>query len=378
MSEKLGKVYLDKYKENDLENILVNMPNNDINQIMLEVYRLRAAKIKEYNLLEKYIINYDYFGIGSSSLGKTMKYNIIFLNSILPKYNAVELSMINPLGTNSKITSLSQNVILSTIKNSEVCGDPTTALTLEACKRRKKLLAMGKTYEEVNLATIQKVLRMQRFDTSKGYMQHFSLFGLISSGRKQKNTKFDIEKICEHIEIWVKLCENLRENNFSIGKIEVGITDIDFVEHFVRNKYIERKIINENSFNDYDIFVEQKINIPKKIKKYSDFTKEQEKKYKLDFLKSRINEIEEIINKLAQKYENVNFFIEMDRKGGLGYYNGLCFHIYSKKDGDVIPLCDGGVTDWNSKLLSDKKEISITSGFGAELVLKLFGKDFVA
>ena len=284
--------------------------------------------------------------------------------------------MINPLGTNSRITFLSQNMILSTIKNSEVCGDPTTALTLEACKRRKELTMKNKINEEVNLATVQKVLRMQKFDTSKGYMQHFDLFGLVSSGRKQKNRRFDVDKIYEHIEIWLKLCDKLKKKNFNLGKIEVGITDIDFVEHLVRNNYIERKVINENSFNEFDLFKEEKIDIPKKIKGFGDLSNDQCQKYKLDFLKKKIDEMENnFIKKLSKKYKDVNFYIEMDRKGGLGYYNGLCFHIYSNNGGKIVPLCDGGVTDWNEKLLSDKKEISITSGFGAELVLKLFSDD---
>lgn len=373
MKENLGKLYLKKYKDINLEELLVNMSNDDINQILLEIYRQRCQNISEKSILEKYNINYDYFGPGSMSLKKTMKYNLLFLNSLPKSYDTIELSMINPLGTNSRITCLSQNMILSTIKNSEVCGDPTTALTLESCKRRKKLIMLGKINEEVNLATVQKVLRMQKFDTSKGYMQHFDLFALVSSGRKQKNKRFDVDKIYEHIEIWLKLCDKLKKKSFNLGKIEVGITDIDFVEHLVRNNYIERKVINENSFNEFDLFKEECIDIPKKIKGYNDFSNLQCQKYELNFLKKRIEEIENnFIKKLSSKYKDVNFYIEMDRKGGLGYYDGLCFHIYSNNGSNIVPLCDGGVTDWNAKLLSDKKEISVTSGFGAELVLKLF------
>ena len=64
----------------------------------------------------------------------------------------------------------------------------------------------------------------------------------------------------------------------------------------------------------------------------------------------------------------------MDRKGGLGYYVGSCFHIYSKEHDYYVPLCDGGVPDWNKQLLQDKKETSVVSGIGSELVLNLYKK----
>ncbi len=65
----------------------------------------------------------------------------------------------------------------------------------------------------------------------------------------------------------------------------------------------------------------------------------------------------------------------MQRKAGLGYYNGICFHIYSNVNDNKIQLSDGGVSDWCAQLLSDHNEQTVTSGFGAELILKLFGKE---
>ena len=81
MKENLGKLYLKKYENINLEELLVNMSNDDINQILLEIYRQRCQNIREKSILEKYSINYDYFGPGSMSLKKTMKYNLLFLNS---------------------------------------------------------------------------------------------------------------------------------------------------------------------------------------------------------------------------------------------------------------------------------------------------------
>ncbi len=377
MGKSLSDIYFDKYKDMNLKEIFVEMDNDTINQILLEIFKERSKSITPNKVLERYIKNSEYFAPSSVPLDKTLKYNLIFLNLLPKHYNSLDLSLINPFGTNSSVTELSQNLMLTTIKNSEVCGDPTTALTLEACKRRKDIINSSKDiYEEVNLATVNQVLRMQRFDVSKGYMQHFNLFGMVSSTRKQSNVRFDILKIKEHLAVWLNLCESLKEKKFSLGQIEVGITDISFVEHLVKNGFVDRKIVNENSFNDYDLFENQKILIPKKIKKYSDLDDNTIENYKLYLLKNKIEEIiNKIIEPLESEFPNVNFHIEMDRKGGLGYYNGLCFHIYSNDEGNIVPLCDGGTTDWNAKLLSDKKEVSVASGFGSELIIKLFGND---
>ncbi|QQS61462.1 MAG: hypothetical protein IPN70_00805 [Candidatus Moraniibacteriota bacterium] len=68
----------------------------------------------------------------------------------------------------------------------------------------------------------------------------------------------------------------------------------------------------------------------------------------------------------------VNFVIELNRKGGLGYYNDLCFNIFVKKDDDSpVLVAGGGSVDWSSKLLGNAKEKSISSGFGPEFVQKI-------
>lgn len=378
MGNKIGEIYSKKYEEYNLLKLLTDMDNNSINQILLEVYKNRSENITPNNVLNRYINNSDYFCPSEVSLYKTMNYNLLFLNVVPKNYDSLDLSMIFPFGTNSSITKLSQNLMLSSIKNSEVIGDPTTSLTLEACKRRKKLCNTSDHLDDiVDLATVTQVLRMQKFDTSKGYMQHFNLFGLVSCGRKNNKYNFVLEKIKEHIRIWVDLCQKLKQNSFDLGQIDVGITDISFVDHLIDNEFVEREIVNANSFNEYNLFDEQNINIPQKINSFDDLSKETIEEYKLVDLKDKIDYIKkEIIDVLKEEYNDVNFYIEMDRKGGLGYYDGLCFHIYSNKDGVVIPLCDGGSADWSKKLLSDNKELEVASGFGAELVIKLFGKDY--
>lgn len=374
----IGNLKFNTIIDDNIKDKLLHMNNDSINQILLETFRIRSQEIIASDLLKKYINNNEFFGPSEIPLKKINAYNILFCNSIPEHYKCIDLSPINPLGTNSSITNLSQNLVLSTIKNSEVCGDPTTALTLEVAKIRKSYMNKNEFINNsVDLATISKVLRMQQFDKNKGYMQHFNLFGLSSGGRKTNECDYNLIKLKEHIMIWLNLCENLKKCGFDFGKIEVGITSINLLEILIKEGFIQRKNITENSLNDeFDLLEKNSINLPKKIYSYNDISKYHLELYKLYYLKKEFTEIEEkIIKDLNQKYPNTDFYIDLNRKAGLGYYNGLCFHIYSNKNENIIQLADGGITDWNKKLLSDKKELNITSGFGAELILKLFGKE---
>ena len=94
--------------------------------------------------------------------------------------------------------------------------------------------------------------------------------------------------------------------------------------------------------------------------------------YSLNYVRDHIESISKMIQELKQEFPGVNFYVEMDRKGGLGYYVGSCFHIYSKENDYYVPLCDGGRPDWNKQLLQDRKEASVASGIGWELVLNLY------
>lgn len=369
---KISEIALEELQEKPIKE-LIKMNDRELNTLLLEIFFRRSQTIDPKDVLDKYIDTYEFFGPSKSDLRNILDFNQTFLSCIPDKYDAIELSPITPFGGNTSITSLSQKNILTTTKTSEVCSDATTALTLEACKRRKERIKNPKTImEDVNLVTSKKVLRMQQFDKSKGYLQHFGQFAAITAGRRQES--FEYEKIKEHIKIWVDLFRKLKEEEFTIGELNVGICHIDIIEHFIRNGFVDRDIANKNSFNDFKLFKELGIDIPDKVVDYEQFTERQKTMYSLRFIKKSIISISTMIEELKKEYPDVNFYIEMDRKGGLGYYVGSCFHIYSKEKDYYVPLCDGGVPDWNKKLIGDKKETSVVSGIGSELVLNLYGK----
>ena len=369
-----------KFIKTDLEKGMVDMIANRklsaIIPILIKGFREKCYNISPIQLMENYQSKREFFAPSNLDLRKINKYNELFLESLPDKYMAKDISPINPLGTNSIITKVSQDVSLTTIRGSEVNSDPTTALTLEAAYMRKEKAKCKNTFFDiVNLATIHRVLRLQNFDKSKGYMQHFNLFGIVSSGRAQgEKCEFLINIILEHIKIWLDFIKKLNENNFLFKNISVNISHVALIESLIDNNFLKREIINLNSLNDnYDLFKENKIIIPSTVKNINELNKEIISKYKLENIIPLFNIISEKISEFSNQYEDINFCIDFNRKAGLGYYDGYCYHIFAENiHNDIIQLADGGTVNWNTKLLSDKKELSITSGFGAELIQKLF------
>jgi hypothetical protein len=64
--------------------------------------------------------------------------------------------------------------------------------------------------------------------------------------------------------------------------------------------------------------------------------------------------------------------IELKESAGVNnYYKGVQFKIVIEVAGQELEICDGGFTDWPQKLLNNKKERMLISGFGLELLHKL-------
>jgi hypothetical protein len=57
-----------------------------------------------------------------------------------------------------------------------------------------------------------------------------------------------------------------------------------------------------------------------------------------------------------------------------GYYDGLRFQIWTRsRDGDEVPLIDGGLFDWVARLAANRRLIMVASGMGSQLAALRFG-----
>jgi len=364
--------------EIDIITILKSIPPHVLTSALIYYYKNKVDTTTPNKLLKDYEMKSNFFRNSKISLRESANNTLLFLDCLPNTYNAVDLSPISPLGSNSIITSISQNNVLSTIRNSEVCADPTTALVLEACLRRKE--SRKKENNEINMATVTRVVRMQKFDNPH-FLQHFSLLALASV----YYTKFDriesYKKIIEHISIYIDFLFHMNTKDYSIKDIELLLSSIQIQQEIINtlpaNKQQELK---RHSLDDcYDFFVENNIDCPSIIYSEDIINNICTKIFSIDkqhnfscFIKMIFNDI---IYDLKAKYPDIKIGFDLSRKAGMGYYKDICFHLNAKNNnGETYTLADGGEANWGALLLSDMKERTIVSGLGLEITQQCFRK----
>ncbi len=101
-------------------------------------------------------------------------------------FDAVELAPVCPVGLNVVLGQVDQNNALATVRGTEVLADPTTAMALEAARRRR-----AERQGTTRLCTYARLLRLQPFD-GEGHTRHFSVFAMVSAGRAEPADGFEL------------------------------------------------------------------------------------------------------------------------------------------------------------------------------------------
>ncbi|KQU24365.1 hypothetical protein ASG61_20830 [Bacillus sp. Leaf75] len=373
--DSIEEIFSEKLGLPDLVSILSEAPPYWVTPILIKAAKERTSKITPQELLRIYDAKPDFYGVSFLEQRQIVKFQSAFYSVLPKKFESVELSPISPLGTNSVLSNISQDKVMSTTRNSEVVGDPTTSLILEAASRRKKLAKKEETlFKTVELATFHRVLRMQPFDKTKGYMQQFNLLGVTTASRENKYEKFIFNVMLEHIELWINFTEHLNCSGYSFKNISVKISNTQILENIINVLSLSRETVNQTNNEDFNLINHFNLNIPSEVLSMNEINSEIIEQYNLEAIMPQMLLFEErVLEPLKNKYPNIDFCFDFNRILGLGYYRDFCFHIFAtNKDGRNVQLSDGGSVDYIEKLLSDKKEYAITSGFGAELIQKLF------
>jgi len=62
-----------------------------------------------------------------------------------------------------------------------------------------------------------------------------------------------------------------------------------------------------------------------------------------------------------------------ERRSGRGYYTGLCFKVQADFGAGELEIGDGGFVDWTGKLLGNRKERLLISGYGIDRIAATLG-----
>ena len=301
---------------NLLNELTTSLSFTDLQSFLLEVYREKVSRLQPKDLMAQYASN-RFVKPAQIEPAKLMDFEKMAFLILPDSFELVELSPVCPLGTSSVVAPVDQNNVVVTIRNSEVCSDPTNVLALEAATRRKSNLRKGsKKQQTVKLCASHRVVRAQMFDEAAAF-PHFKLLSLCTAGKDEGSFNFELESLKVHISYYINIFKTAGENNFQINQVRVVF--------FIIENQIVNKVIN--------------------------------------FL----------LDELIQKFPGIKFEVDEESNSGAGYYKLLRFHIYATdREETEYFLVDGGFTDWTQKLLSNKKERLLTSGLGSERFVYCF------
>lgn len=302
----------------EASNKLSSLQNANFQSLLLDVLnkKAEAQEIKDIND----ILRTNPFVAKCDVDQKTLlKFDLLAYDLLPEKYQAVELSPLEPFAVNQCLAGISQNRIFSTTRKSELISDPTMALALLSGQQRTELLKQDHENSDiVSLATSHRIIR-QEIPKKQWYTTHFRNFTISSAWRDKGYEIFETQCLNEHFSYFIELFNKLNNS------WEYDIRDITFVVSNVNKNKPELMDIIDNS----------------------------------------------VLKKLQEQYPNISFRINNNKQSN--YYSSICYSILAKNKNDQeVNIWWGGITDWTKKLTASDKERLLVWSIWTEVITKLF------
>ena len=313
MSEIIRRIERETGVSNLAQILAEGIEPTDLQSSLLEVYRRLVKNRNPRAILSDYISN-RFAHCAKCDPARLLEWDRVAFARLPKGFRAIELSPVCPLGTVSRISPISQDWTLTTIRNTEVVADATSVLALECALRRQHLTrSEPRNATPVQLACSHRVIRAQRYQNTKA-PQHFRIFSLCSAGRDSGNLRFEQNALAEHIRFYLG---SLKDFIGPEAALRVTVVDLSGDGRYAQV-------------------------------------------------------VSTLLEKVKDEFGNTNLGVETGQAIRTGYYGNLRFHIYATPaNGHEVELVDGGDTDWTQKLLNNSKERLVTSGIGSERVCEL-------
>jgi hypothetical protein len=301
--------------DNLLEILSTGLNPSDLQSLLLEVFRGRAAAQTPARVLESYTQN-RFVRPTALSPAVLLRFDQLAFATASPLFEAIELAPVCPLGTTSALAPVDQNSTVATVRNTELVSDSTNVLALECAVRRAELRKAGRD-DVVRLCASHRLLRAQSF-RAPGMWAHFRLFALCSAGRDTGGYSFEVGALLDQLRFHLSFIAALNKNGYALGSARIALTDFT---GGTRTASLER----------------------------------------------------DVIAPLSAEFPEARVHLDPSRTAAQGYYPDVCFFIYATDAaGTERSLIDGGFTPWTQQLLSNRKERLLISGIGSERVCALY------
>jgi hypothetical protein len=207
---------VDALGEQGFEQLAARLPGSELQSLLLEVMRRRAAARSPTDVSAQY--RRDRF-VRPAAIDLRVSLELdLHLLAAAAAFDAIELSPVTPLGTSSTVGPSDQHRVLSALRATEVVSDPTNVLALECAERLRAAPA-----STVRLATAMRVIRAQPHPDKPGYAAHFRIFCLASAGRETKDHGFASAALVEHITTMQRALDRLEQHGYQFGARSIDV-----------------------------------------------------------------------------------------------------------------------------------------------------------
>jgi hypothetical protein len=316
-----------------VERLATSVSAGDLEAFLLELARRRATPRLPQALLAQHLR--DRAVRADSADARQLARLTLAAFEATDRFEALELSPVEPLGAQAVLGGLSQDNVLSTVRASEVVADPTVALALSAAAARRAGV------EDVRLCACMRVVRPQSMAR-----RHFRLFALVSAGRSTADHGRDVEALVDHVAAHLAIGVAARDLGAAADRFLVRISDAAV----------------HATLTDERVAVRPDVDHPREAMPPT----------AVRTLGRRLRRLELAVEALAPVVSVVpdaRLLVDLTRSQAVGYYNGLQLRIDVVSRGVERELADGGTVDWAAQLLSDRRERLFTSGLGLERLL---------
>lgn len=301
------KRILTQLGDNKIIEKISTLKTPDMNSLMLSIFQTKTKTMTPKSVLITFSNNR--FSIPSDFDAIEYHKMEIKLLSIAKEHgiNNVLLSPSAPLGSCSVFGCVDQNNVISALRGTETISDPSNMLSIIIADGLKRNTLNNDV--PLHYATTTRVVRAQAF-TKKGFLSHFGIFCIVSSGRDKGSYTCESELLLKHLSYYNELFKNF--DGFGISVC----------------------LHKRCGYSDTDGFFEKMC----------------------DIIKSSL--------------PNVSIDLGVSNENN-AYYKGLNFKIYLHHGEDKIEIADGGFVNWISEMTGNKKDRCLISGVGIDRLLTL-------
>lgn len=214
------------------ERLAEDVPGSDLTTLLLEVMRRRASRVTPAEVARRYEV--DRFVRPGPSFLAMRQVEDAFIAAADDGFDWITLAPVVPLATHAAMGYVDQNNLVTTVRSTEVAGDPTNGLALEAALRRRELMSSDpRSPAPVRLAGLQRVVRAQLFEGPMSFA-HFSIFALVTAGRDEGSGRFERTAAERHLATQVRGLRSLGAERVRIAvsswNPDIAIAEIEGAE----------------------------------------------------------------------------------------------------------------------------------------------------